>query len=790
MPIHVESRVSLSALLCATVSTFAVATLLPGWAVAQSSGSKGAEAIEEILVTSRKFEERLQDAPLSVTALTRASMEDASFTDLSDIADATPNLNFTMGGSTSGSGSNAVVFIRGIGQVDWIITTDPGIGIYIDGVYYPRAVGGVMDLLDVERIEVLRGPQGTLFGKNTIGGAINIISSAPGDEFSARGQVTIGRFNRIDLDASVEAPLVTDKLSAKVAVSSRNRDGFVKRLADGGRDNDEDRQTIRAGLRWTPTEDWDIRLNADYTREREASVGYVVKGVVIDPDAGVGTLTALWNMLVGMPQGTIYDENVMTNDPYAHGGDALSVNDFDIWGVSLTVERDLGADLTLKSITAYRGYDAVFGTDLDGSTLPFGVNRNEDEQWQISQEIQFIGRSFDDRLKWVAGVFGFKEKPKDSLNFRALDGMFQALEGLPDALIPLAAGVACPAPFPAPCAGGAGNPYNMALDINMNTDIALSVESFAVFGQGTYSLTDRFSATFGLRYNYEKKKFNIHQVHTNSGMTTLAGSMNNDWSSWTPRFGLEYKVTDDAMVYVSASRGFKSGGYNGRPTSNAEIQSFDEEFIWAYEAGLKSEWFDRRLRLNLAGFYYDYTDIQLSSAQFTPETGLIAVVENAGDAEIWGFEGELTARPAAGLDVGLGVGYTHGEYKKLNPATNIDPNAKLPRTPSWTVNAMLQYEHSLGDNAGSLTFRGDMRYQSKIYNDPLNIEIVSQKGYATANARVTYTDPSERFDLSVFVTNLTNKNALDNGFFSPVIGVAQAVYIPPRQWGVTLRYSM
>ncbi len=754
-------------------------------------------ALEEITVTSRRRAERLQDTPIAVSAFSASDLAARSLSSITDISGFVPNVDITSG-QISGGGANSQLTIRGIGQGDFLVTTDPGVGTYVDGVYFARSMGGVMDLLDLERIEVLRGPQGTLYGKNTIGGAINLISMAPSDTFGGKGEITLGRFNRMDFRGSVNIPLIEDKLFTRISFSSRNRDGYGKRVApdplqqmnidrskfgatlntneiDTGNENAD---MVRGVVRWVASEEVEVTFAADYSRERENSM--VVNLVAVDP--ADGPFLGLYN-LVGSLTG-LYDPVtlVVPDDPFTATGTGPSVNDADVYGGSLTVDWDAG-DIQVKSITAYRELQVDFGTDGDFTNLPLNEPFNRVTQNQFSQELQFSGSNFDDQFNWVAGLYYFNEKAIDRNTVNFTSGLFDGLEALP--------GPIDGSPLSAPtAAGGPGNPINALLDINLDIFNEITNNSYAAFFQGSFSLTDDLSITAGLRYTYEKKKYFLEHRRINANVFTGGSprTVENSWKELTPKLGIEYKAGEDVLLYGSYSRGFKSGGFNGRPILEDELTSFDPEYVDAFEVGMKSDLFDKRLRANLAGFYYLYKDMQLNAITAADNGNLVVSIDNAGKSKIMGIELELQARPAEGLDLFFNVGYTDAEYTDIGTATSITLDNEFIKTPKWNLSGSVQYSIPL-DNDASVTVRGDWTYQSKVYNNVQNHEAIAQKAYSLFNARITYMPPDEVWELALFGTNLTNETYLINGGgVAGSLGYFFGMYGQPREWGVSLSY--
>jgi iron complex outermembrane receptor protein len=785
------------------------ATALVSIGLVVLSAPAGAQGIEEIVVTALRRETDLQDTPISITAFTAEDMFDRSFTNTRDIAEATPNMLFTTGGAASG-GSAALAYIRGIGQNDWLVTVDPGVGIYIDGVYMGRLQGGIMDLVDLESVEVLRGPQGTLFGRNTVGGAILLNSAKPHDKFSGLGRVSVGNYDRVDVVGSVNMPL-SDNLFAKVSGSSRERNGYLRRVLAGDKINDEDRQSFRGQVLWEPQENLEVVLTGDYTRTRQKGMGYSLAKYSCDPlpfCSVEGGAAEIYNRVVAIPNGDPpYDARwEVPEDTLITYGTNRARDEGDIWGVSGTITWTVSDNLTVQSISSYRDADTDFQGDAESSPVPLSESDDPTvigEQTlsdQFSQELQLQGLAFDGRLNWIMGGFYFTENADDFQPVRVAVGLFEALEAAPLFSVPPPGFpfLPCPPVGPYPCFGGAGNPLNAFLDINQDTYRTGDNESIAGFVQGTFNVTEQLGLTAGVRYSHEEKDFHYERFLFTNPQLNIDAQAHDEWNSWTPRFGIDYKITEDVLAYFSASKGFKSGGFNGRPVSATSVASYDPEELWSYEWGIKSTWFDQRLRFNANGYYYDYTDIQLTSAQSDPATGALeVVVENAGDAEILGFEIEAVAVPIEQFQIDGGVGYLDFEYTKLLPpcmgalpgtsCTNVEESDTLPRAPEWTINVGGQYTMPLAA-WGEVTGRVDWRHVTKHYHDPLNSEFIAEPGYDLVNARIIFVPGDGNWDIAVWGTNLTDEIVRINGFDVDAFASNAVMQGPPRMWGATLSY--
>ncbi|WP_207762432.1 TonB-dependent receptor [Niveispirillum lacus] len=717
--------------------------------------------LEEIVVTARRRSEALQDTPVAVSAFTAEALEARSVETLDNIARFTPNIRFDGAAALSGGNYNATVFIRGIGQNDFAIFSDPGVGFYVDGVYYARSIGGIMDAVDLASVEVLRGPQGTLFGKNTIGGAVLINTQRPTDTLSGRVELTTGRFDRLDVKGTINVPLADGKVLTRLSVSSLNRDGYAKRLSDGQDMGDRNADSARLQITTNVTEDIDFHLVGDVTRAREHSAPNKLLAVAPAPGLTGVPFLVNYNNLVAPTRGVIapngqrtLNSSFVTDSPFTTWGTGPNVNDLDLWGLAGTLTWNLGT-VEIKSITAYRELQATFARDGDNTPFTYRETFNDDDQWQVSQEVQLSGDAIDGRFTWIGGVYYFTEEGSDVARADLAMGLWPPL-------------------------GPPLSPATLILNRIDNT-------SYAVFGQGNFKLTDDLSFTAGARWNRDKKWISVFNRRQRDQVVFTDVQRSSDWNAFTPKLGVEYKAGADAMLYASAGKGFKSGGYNARPLVDAsEVTQYEPETIWTYEVGAKTGWLDNRLIVNVAGYLSKYDNIQLTVNQ-TPRN----FVANAAQGTIKGAELEVRAKPAKGLDFDLAVGYTDAKYDEVG--TGLGPTQVLPitkaakfvKTPKWTASTGLQYTHDLGDGS-TLSLRGDLSAYSKFYNDVANTELVAQSGYGIVNSRLTYTSPDESWTLALFATNVTDRRYFVSGNASGAFGLAEVSYGRPREWGVTL----
>ncbi|WP_374597576.1 TonB-dependent receptor [Sphingosinicella sp.] len=740
---------------------------------------------EAIVVTARKREESLQETPISITAFSGRGLEARGIQTTEGIAQITPNLTLQNNPAFSGASNSATIYIRGVGQQDFVPTVEPGVGVYVDGVYVARSIGSILDLVDFERIEVLRGPQGTLFGRNTIGGAISVTTKAPGQEFEASGSATYGTDDLFVLKGSLNLPL-GPRAALRASVGWFNQDGYVTRTFDGKKLGDSDRLAGRVALRLEPVDGWTADLAFDGTTARENGPAISLIGInygrTIDPAtppfADISNIIA--NVMSGggmVPCATAaapinlavagcYDNRYVLG-PDTNAGTAPSYSRSDVWGLSLTNSFELSDSLDLKSITAYRHLSGSFARDGDGSPAVIAQFYDRLKQKQFSQEIQLLGKNFDERLNWILGAYYFKESGINTNRLLFTISEFQS--------------------------GG-----------------DFKNESLAFFGQGTLKIGERFSLTAGLRYTEDEKSFHPDQFIIENRAAFLGAPFDSPifaegtrvlpdvnakvkFSEITPMVNLSYDVADGLMTYATWSRGFKSGGFSQRvfppiipgvttPITDpvAAIPSFSPEKVDAYELGVKFQTPDRALTLNASAFYTDYKDMQVQVF-----TSVAPVFQNAASASIKGFELEMQARPLAGLTIEGTAGLTDASYDSIDETTTfIDPENAFERVSKWTLSAALTYEHELAGGS-TLRPRVDWSWRSRFYNNTFNTPEIAQSGYHLVNASLGWTSADERFGLQAGVKNIADKRYLVSGITVDAIQAFEGVYNRGREWSLT-----
>lgn len=743
-------------------------------------------AIDEIVVTAQRVEENLQDTPISVTAFTDESLKNRQIISTDDLARATPNLQFSTQSPASGNNASAQVFIRGIGQTDFLPSTDPGVGLYLDGVYLARSVGATIDFFDVERVEVLKGPQGTLFGRNTIGGAINVISKRPSDDFEGEAFVRVGTDDRIDTFATVSIPL-SDVLYSKFSVGTRDQNGYVDRLQTGESLGNENERYLRGQLRYDAGGPLEVNLMVDHIDQDENGPPLVFNR--INPE---GAFARIASANAGCPApGTELEDPRCANNqwaagPFANNGTFPVYSTYQLWAGNLTAEYAFENGIDFVSITGYRNNQWTGSRDADNTPLTVLHTAIADEQEQFSQEFQLSGYSFDERLRWLLGLYYFTEE--------------------------------------------ADNEYFVETAVgNFSLDGQYENETFAAFTNATLDITDKLHLTAGVRVFEETKAFSpkqetltpyavafpvacspagaasdpdgpLYQPACDSptpppvivfapGTPLLpAGEVERDFSGVTPVVKLAYDFTDRVYGYVSWSEGFKSGGFNGRQVFPLrEVPEFEEETATAFEVGLKTQ-IGSTLRFNVAGFTTTYEDIQIVLRQnFAP------ININSGEATISGFEAEFEFVPTPDILIQGGVGYTNAEYDELSElaiANNVELDNDLAFAPEWTANIGASYAINLGDR-GTLTPRLDWSYQSKIFFDAVNTEAMAQDGYSLLGAAIAYEPLDERWRLVGAIDNATDETYRVAGFssFNEVAAYEEVGFARGRQYTLTLNYN-
>jgi iron complex outermembrane receptor protein len=776
---------------------------------AQSSSAAPAEGqLEEVTVTARFRAEKLQETPLAITAVTGDTLAARGATDVTNLAAFVPNAVISPLGA--GWGATIAASIRGVGLSDNSLSFEPGVPIYVDGVYLGRPQGAILDLLDLDRVEVLRGPQGTLFGKNAVGGTVSLISKKPTGDGHGYVDVGLGDFNRRDFRGAWDVSVVPDQLFARVSFSSKRHDGFVDvldyecvngagSLGAGGpglpalgqpgvrlgsavtktdsrgcvvdHQGNENMQSARLALRYLATDALEVNLVGDYTLQNQE--GPPDQYTSIDPNS---LFPSLWNAAVSKPVfGINWDQRFLPPRNYTNydgytdpltGHQFPNVNDMTEWGLANVINWTLAPTVNLKAVTAYRRFSNSFGRNSSGSPLPINYTWDTSNHRQFSEEITLTGTAVE-KLDWTVG--GFYYNAKDSN--QGFSSLFPDL------------GIFAASSFD---------------DFDTQT-----TKNYAGFVHGVYHFTDKLSGTVGVRYTSDKKHAVIFRQDF-AGLVTIPHTpVDVSASKVSPKVSVDYQFTPDVLGYLEYSTGFRGGGFGPRPSDAFQVRSFKAEDLKTTELGIKSEWFEHRLRWNSAVFYSKYTNLQEGFNTSDPFGQPWFSTVNVGASRIYGFEAELLAEPIKGLQLQGSFGYLN--YKVTDAGGPIDPTTGQssfgvcithadgsacvpPRSPKYTAGFSAQYTAPVGSSGATVTLRGDTTYQSAVYFTDLTYTAVpGQAGYALVNGRLTWDSPGKEWSVSAWGTNLTDKFYYNGKLTLQVLGFEEGNPGAPRMWGINLR---
>ena len=777
--------------------------------------------IEEIVVQARKRAELLEDTPVSVTALGENALREAGVTRLDQIQQLVPNLQFQAGLG----GQDVQLYIRGIGTDRADLAFDPGVGIYVDGVFLPRAQGNFLDVLDVQQIEVLRGPQGTLFGKNTVGGAINMTTVKPGPELEGFAMVKAGNYNSVVTRASLNIPIdigwLEDKLFSRLTFGSNNREGYVYNALRDEYWSDSNSVTFLGSLRFLPVEDITIDLSGTYSIEHtKAAAGHCV---VANDGAGLGS-----------PQ--LFAACQESDDPYVTYADTPQLQAIESTGTWMTATwdaPDFGAfeDNTLKSLTSWRRQRPRRRADVDNTRIPainlqslggesYAINGNAGIAQQISTELQWSG-GITEKFKYIVGYFVFLEQAKDRLSTQVAT----PLDNIPNQP-------------PYPTDQGVDPPYcevpgTVCLGRVTRRNTNIDNWTWALFTQGTYDATDWLALTAGVRYTEDKKglEFTEYRFPTSPWLVPPEPALPNDpgetednnpqilsgkaiFTAWTPMATiaatvpeeyLDETALDHLMGYFSYARGFKGGGFSAL-TGGAlyDLQTFGPENLDNFEIGLKSVAFDQRLTANISLFYGVYKDIQVVSNKdigTLDDPQIATYVENAASASTRGIEFELMARPIEGLIISGNFGYLNARYNDFKETQSGFDGSEINRSgesfkgvPRFKSFLSAQYSMPVtlaGPDwlQGWVTPRIEWAYSSAINFVGPEVPHARQAGWNALNTRLSYSFLNDDAEVALWGKNLLNIGTAQ--WMSPIVnsfGMLGKYYTIPRTFGAELSY--
>jgi iron complex outermembrane receptor protein len=745
------------------------ATLLSTPVSAQQSSGGQARAggeLEEILVSARRREESLQDVPISVVALGSEALELANVQRIEDLGLHIPNIVLMGGGATGETSGN--FHMRGI----------PGIATYVDGVWQSTDAGLMtMNVVEVERIEVLRGPQGTLFGKNSTGGAIQYVTKLPGEEFGARMELTLGELDRRDVTAAVDIPL-GENLFAKFTGAQLYREGFITSRTTGRKFGDIDDRLLRGDFLWRPSENVQFRFIAETNElDRNGSARTLEEIRLTNPRPraynSAGYQFDNFSHVSGTPGGRVGKWETMSD---------IQVDGYvsDLVRFTMDVEWELSDSLTLRSISGYRQLKDRVYTDWDASEITL----IEDDRWRYSdqrtQELQFQGR-VGDRINYVAGLYYWDEF-SSTRTFRWTFTEFRTGELSQAAVL-------------------AAQPGFTFTPGNSDDYVGAETSGRALFGEVNIALTDLLELTVGVRFNREDtRNFDIVPTavqlpampDTDPVGDVFAGTKiavgEADFSSTTPRISLSYDWRDNVMVYASYAEGFGAGGINVNPVLG--VVPYGPEELVNYEIGMRSDWWNNRLRLNVTAFDSNWKGIQLSQAPPDPNNPGLSIPNpitvNAAEADARGVEVETVWSLGESWRIDASAAWLDTGYTNPGDATQIQLDTRFAYAPEHSYSIGAQYRASLR-NGGSLTARVDYGWMDD-YQRSREIRFQSiQEAFGLLGARVVYEPPEQNWRLSVFGTNLNNEKYLNSGMVSGAFSVDAATVGRPREIGASLQ---
>ena len=756
----------------------------------------------EIIVTAQFREQLLQNIPIAITAIDSELLEARSQTSLQEVTNQAPNMTLRTMGASFGPSMGAS--IRGVGQFDFSPAFEPGVGLYIDDVYYSSLTGANFELLDLERIEILRGPQGTLAGRNAIGGAIRMISKRPDSNTGGFVEATYGSRNHIGVRASANFTIDEDAgLYARVSGVARQQDGYVKRFDYGclfpasgiattrgageclvSKHGGVGYTAVRGQLRWNPSDAVDLLVAADYTKDSRTNAGEIVAGIAapgnplnIGPQPTTDFICGPYCNYAQYSQPAI-----IWAGPVAPGIPLVATSGNDIsnyegWGVSLNADFDVSDRFQIQSISAYRAWNNSFNTDDDLSPSNIGFGQNALDFWFWSQEVRLNAEVMDTLDVTIGGYMS--DQRTEYFTYQDLRYVVIPLQFIY---------------FPG------HDPVN--------------ADNWAVFGTAIWNPIEPLTITAGVRYTDEHKDYTYYRANPDGSPNPFLGAINGtvgiyDGTRWDYRLSADFRISDQLMVYGTTATGFKGGGVNPRPFTPGQARGFNPEVLTSYELGFKADLLDRRLRLNGAVFLSDYTDLQiavLSCPQFDPPgtpAQPCAAPQNAGNAEIKGFELETFITPVDGLQIDGSLSHIDFKYKciqiltvrPLNPGEentcSSDPAVVSligtpGQLPKWKWSWGAQYEIQVP--GGSLTPRFDMSYTAST-SGGASVTAIPLPAITLANARLTWRNDAEDWQVSAEVTNLFKEYYYLTTFDLRGAGAGFAKAAPgrPREWALTVK---
>ncbi|EKE69917.1 TonB-dependent receptor [Gallaecimonas xiamenensis] len=731
--------------------------------------------VEQITVTAQKRGENLQEVPLAVSVLSNKDLERGNIQSFQDIQYSVPNLTMA-----TYSPFATTVNMRGVpSNPNGVFNsgTSPGLGIYVDGVVYARATGFNQELSNIERVEVLRGPQGTLFGQNTNLGVVNIVTRKPSDLLEGKLKIDLGNYDLRRFNGYISGPLIDNTLAASLTGFSVKRDGYQHNLAGGEDLQDDDRYGGRAQFRFTPNDQLTLDVNAELLKEDSL------------PPANKLTAVSPYGLAaLGLYNNGVSAADYLTpgkRDLYANADESFGSRDN--WGLDATLSYRFDNGFEFKAITARKVYDSSVGNDADGTDIRLYHSVETENNDQFTQEFQLISPS-DQPLRYVAGLYYLDNDAVNDQAFGSTAGIFGIPTGLPQ-------------PYP--------QSLNLAPRAGVTLGGDLSTKSSAAFGNLTYDFSDIYSGFVGLRYSQVDKKMRFFQ---NGFATSLPGvylldyhdipethqKQDDSFLSWTLGANARIEGLTDQPIhtYAKVSRGYKEGGYNFRPqsldaiggdTSNPQMD-FGREQVTSYELGLKSDLFERRVRLNLAAFYLDYQDIQ---TRVVDDAGVNRVI-NGPAATSKGLEAELTVRAHQYLSFNAALGYADATFDDFSNCHAVDDctGNRLPGASKWTATAGVNLDYPLLSNWD--LFAGlDYSYHSAMYSDARNLDSTKLDDSHRVNAQLGLVSDDGSLEVMLWAKNLLDQDdkVYVQDLASSDLSISTEIYAPPRTFGISFIYS-
>jgi len=738
---------------------------------AQQTNESERLEIEEVVVTARKIQESLQDVPIAVSAFSERDIERLNPQDLRDIGGYAPNVAIE---AQLGFGA-ATVAIRGVSTGETSASLDSAVTVAVDGFYLGHMQTSLLNMFDLQQIEILRGPQGTLFGKNTIGGVINVTTKRPTGEWGLEGETVIGNYGRLEAKVAVNIPIVPEVLAGRFAIMATQSNGFYENTVDGTDIGGKDILDFRGRLLFTPSENIEALLSFEWEKDRSDTPPVINTSTGSDPNGFYGSDLFYF---VGLPgRGVGGELGLPLGDPFktglvprsAHVGGLTTGNSdttghwYDIRGIYLNVVWDVGFG-TVTSITGWRSVDSELYNDYVGENIPVYSTMRVVNRDTSSQELRFAS-SFSEAFDFQVGVY-YQSNDFDYLNITSL---------------------------------GSGHPFSgiawPAEGLLLTADGGQKTDAYAVFTEANFHMTDRLGFTLGARYSKEEKEFNLRGLGIPEEDRVTP---KDDWDRVTYRASVDYRLNDNAMIYASNTTGFKSGGFNEQATTpETALLSFDEETANAFELGLKSDLLDGRMRLNLAAFYTEYDDLQLEAVIPVPDSpaGQETTLTNAGKSTAQGMELEVMVLLTKSLTIQGTVGYLDAEYDEYECDLDKNPEngnedctvLEVKRTPGLTASGGITYDQPMLD-AGRISYNLNFTYTDSYFNGVFNSASSEHEEVTLLNGSIMFYQSDDRYQIGVFARNI-----LDEEYQAVGLGVANlwgtSAYGAPRTVGLKISFN-